>query len=419
MNHTLKRIILIGAIIGSIASPTQSLAITGDDANALNGDSTYYVENEPALCALGGTLGPDSIEGHSLPAAHGGVGLEEAIDEQGRVASTGGRVSFYQNAALGQAYRDYYITMRWRYRKWNWDGTSVKGPEDVGFYTKAPRVVVVNPRTGKSITTVIMESGPAPWTGVDSGSNNNAKQGWANPQDGTPETYKGRVSGLPPVAFKALGATMRMSDGSGDDLQYSWDDNQQSIPGPNDATDAGDAEPPASCAGADVTTPIDGNYAKNTADLNCPASPNIKDGGVAEGWAGGKQYDIRLCVVHGFRVNVLVASRIDALISKAKSQGKNFGGGGFRTMDEQISLRTTNGCPDVYKAPASSCRTPTARPGYSNHQMGLAIDFTYNGSLIRSHGNGGFIWLSQNATDPAIGYKNLPSEPWHWSVNGN
>ena len=50
------------------------------------------------------------------------------------------------------------------------------------------------------------------------------------------------------------------------------------------------------------------------------------------------------------------------------------------------------------------------------HEQGLAIDFTNNGESIRSRSNPAFVWLSQNAG--RYGLRNLPSEPWHWSVNG-
>ena len=50
------------------------------------------------------------------------------------------------------------------------------------------------------------------------------------------------------------------------------------------------------------------------------------------------------------------------------------------------------------------------------HEQGKAIDFTYNGSLIRSRSGAGWAWLRDNAA--RYGLQNLPSEPWHWSVNG-
>ena len=51
------------------------------------------------------------------------------------------------------------------------------------------------------------------------------------------------------------------------------------------------------------------------------------------------------------------------------------------------------------------------------HEQGLAIDFTYDGRLIQSRSNAGYQWLDANAA--TYGFYNLPSEPWHWSVNGN
>jgi LAS superfamily LD-carboxypeptidase LdcB len=50
------------------------------------------------------------------------------------------------------------------------------------------------------------------------------------------------------------------------------------------------------------------------------------------------------------------------------------------------------------------------------HEQGLAIDFTQNGSTL-TRGSSGFQWLVANAG--RFGFRNLPSEPWHWSTNGN
>jgi D-alanyl-D-alanine carboxypeptidase len=50
------------------------------------------------------------------------------------------------------------------------------------------------------------------------------------------------------------------------------------------------------------------------------------------------------------------------------------------------------------------------------HELGLAIDFTYQGRVIASRDSPAFGWLAANAA--AYGFYNLPAEPWHWSVNG-
>ncbi len=226
--------ILLTVLAVLMLIPSPALAANDIDRKANYQDYPYYsnADLESIESCLGS--GTAELEGHKLPATKGGVGLEESINASGQVPSTGGRVTFHQFASLGQEYRDYYITMRWRYVKWNWNGTSVSpGPETVNWYAAKPRrVLVTNPRTKKSIIAAILESGPGPWTGVDTAPNNDPKQGWTNPQDGTPREYKGRVSGLPPKAFEAIGATMRMADGSGDDLIYSWAPDQDAKPGP-------------------------------------------------------------------------------------------------------------------------------------------------------------------------------------------
>jgi D-alanyl-D-alanine carboxypeptidase len=119
--------------------------------------------------------------------------------------------------------------------------------------------------------------------------------------------------------------------------------------------------------------------------------------------------------VYGIRVHKNIAFAFKRLLDDAKADGVTMSGGGFRTRQRQIELRKINGCPDVYSAPASSCRVPTAIPGRSLHELGLAIDVTSGGRTLTA-GSAGFKWLSVNAS--RYGFVNLPSEPWHWSITG-
>lgn len=123
--------------------------------------------------------------------------------------------------------------------------------------------------------------------------------------------------------------------------------------------------------------------------------------------------------VRGIKVAREIASNLDSLLAAAEADGIRLGGGGYRSRDEQIALRKAH-CGtteyDIYKKPSSQCSPPTAPPGSSMHERGLAIDFTYNGDGIKSHDNPGYRWLAANAA--RFGLKNLASEPWHWSVNG-
>lgn len=107
-----------------------------------------------------------------------------------------------------------------------------------------------------------------------------------------------------------------------------------------------------------------------------------------------------------------IAANANAMIAAAAADGVTLTGSCWRSTARQIQLRQTNGCPDIYTAPPSSCRVPTAIPGTSNHEKGLAIDF----DNCHSRSTACYIWLSANAA--TYGFFNLPSEPWHWSVNG-
>ncbi|GAA0447491.1 hypothetical protein Ade02nite_59950 [Paractinoplanes deccanensis] len=120
-------------------------------------------------------------------------------------------------------------------------------------------------------------------------------------------------------------------------------------------------------------------------------------------------------VVYGTTVHKNVAYAYKRMVDDAKKAGIALSGGGFRTKQRQIELRKINGCPDVYTAPSSSCRVPTAIPGRSLHEIGLAIDITSGGRTLTSK-SPAFKWLQIHADE--YGFVNLPSEPWHWSITG-
>jgi len=123
--------------------------------------------------------------------------------------------------------------------------------------------------------------------------------------------------------------------------------------------------------------------------------------------------------VRGIRVARQIAPQVEALLAAAEADSIRLSGWGYRSTERQIELRRKH-CGashyDIWEKPSSECTPPTARPGRSMHEKGLAIDFTYNGKGIGSRDNPGFQWLARNAA--RFGLKNLPSEPWHWSVNG-
>lgn len=107
------------------------------------------------------------------------------------------------------------------------------------------------------------------------------------------------------------------------------------------------------------------------------------------------------------------------LVDAAAANGLMLCGWGWRDPQRQVELRRAHcGASSyaIWHMPASQCSPPTARPGTSMHERGLAVDFTCNGGSITSRGNPCFVWLRNNAA--SYGLYNLPSEPWHWSTNG-
>jgi LAS superfamily LD-carboxypeptidase LdcB len=124
--------------------------------------------------------------------------------------------------------------------------------------------------------------------------------------------------------------------------------------------------------------------------------------------------------VGGIYVHTSIANNVRNLLNAATAAGFSLRGGGYRDPAGQIATRRANCGPtyyDIYEKPASQCTPPTARPGRSMHERGLAIDFTSSGRLITTRSDPAFVWLSNNAA--RFGLFNLPSEPWHWSTNGS
>lgn len=94
-------------------------------------------------------------------------------------------------------------------------------------------------------------------------------------------------------------------------------------------------------------------------------------------------------------------------------------GGSDRTMEQQIALRIKNGCPDVWNSPASACRIPTAIPGRSMHQRGMAEDVVdaRTGQAVKA-GSEADKWLAAHAAEfglhrPVGNPGGKGWEPWH------
>jgi D-alanyl-D-alanine carboxypeptidase len=125
---------------------------------------------------------------------------------------------------------------------------------------------------------------------------------------------------------------------------------------------------------------------------------------------------------HGGSITVAgsIAGNVQALLNAAARDGVSLcAASGWRSPQKQIELRREH-CGSsnyaIYYMPASQCSPPTARPGSSMHERGLAIDFSCNGGGAIRYGNSCWNWLAAHADE--YGLYNLPSEPWHWSTSG-
>ena len=165
-------------------------------------------------------------------------------------------------------------------------------------------------------------------------------------------------------------------------------------------------------------TPVDSASPAGEArgeDTSAQACTIGQDAGIAN--TPVENIKIRLCNVSGITVNVAIEANAHAIITNGQAAGLTFTGGGYRSNAQQISTRVNNGCGGsrIYDR---SCRgsPQTAVPGRSMHEWGLAIDLSCGG-LIRSRATQCFRWLASNQSVHNL--QNLPSEPWHWSSNGN
>ena len=174
-----------------------------------------------------------------------------------------------------------------------------------------------------------------------------------------------------------------------------------------------------------------------------PCDPRTDDIGPYQGYQGGNPVQIRLCAlpnlpcptsaecnggynVNGANgralVNAAVSTNFYELVNAARSSLRRdlwlTANSSYRTMEHQQALWNAN--PD----PAA-----VARPGYSNHQMGLAIDFDIKGisetrsaciwrdGVCTASGYDDWEWLNSNAR--RFGLYQYSGEFWHFSPTAN
>lgn len=114
----------------------------------------------------------------------------------------------------------------------------------------------------------------------------------------------------------------------------------------------------------------------------------------------GESASGQLAERQGEKLDSSIADNFDAMVAAAKKDGVDLQiESGWRSRQEQEVL---------YQKYLNGTGNLAAKPGTSNHESGQAIDF--------KNTPGAFEWLEANAA--RFGLKNLPGEPWHYSVNG-
>lgn len=119
------------------------------------------------------------------------------------------------------------------------------------------------------------------------------------------------------------------------------------------------------------------------------------------GYSSGNAFPITVVTVDGKPVERSTANAYYVMAQAAAAAGVNIQiVSGFRTMAQQQYLY---GC--YVNCSCNSCNL-AAKPGYSNHQSGHALDLNTSSSGVLN-------WL--NAHGAAYGFKRtVPSEAWHW-----
>ncbi len=124
------------------------------------------------------------------------------------------------------------------------------------------------------------------------------------------------------------------------------------------------------------------------------------------GYRSGDPFSIRVVTVDARPVERATANAYIAMQEQARQAGVTLRIiSGFRTMDQQEYLY---GC--YINCSCNNCNL-AARPGYSNHQSGHALDLNTAESGVLS-------WLNNHADEFGFS-RTVPSEDWHWEYWGD
>jgi D-alanyl-D-alanine carboxypeptidase-like protein len=177
-----------------------------------------------------------------------------------------------------------------------------------------------------------------------------------------------------------------------------------------------------------------------TSSVDTPCAAGTNDAGTTTGYTEGSPVEIRLCAIPGLPssgqesqpgnsysiggangfalVNSKVSANWLALVQAASAAGHTTAAtSSFRTMAHQEDLCNAN------TQCSNGSYTFVAKPGTSNHQLGLAIDFAFpggnntsscvdSGGVCTLPGSAFWIWLRDNSK--TYGMSQYSAEYWHW-----
>jgi LAS superfamily LD-carboxypeptidase LdcB len=118
------------------------------------------------------------------------------------------------------------------------------------------------------------------------------------------------------------------------------------------------------------------------------------------GYRKGRKFPISVVSIDGRMVELQTATAYWAMQEAAAADGVELPiYSAFRTLDDQEYFY------NCYKTCSCNSCVRAARPGYSNHQSGRAIDF--------GQWDGAIDWLRENGRTHRF-YNTIRKEPWHW-----
>ena len=128
--------------------------------------------------------------------------------------------------------------------------------------------------------------------------------------------------------------------------------------------------------------------------------------GRTTGYRRGEPLPLRLVRVDGETMEQKTANAFVAMYRAAAADGIHLAiRSAFRTMQAQRWLYR------CYRTCSCNGCNKAAKPGYSNHQSGRALDLVLSSAKVRA-------WLARNPG--AFGFRStVRGEPWHWVYGGS